>query len=583
MTCGQAVLCGALLMLGTTVVPTRARAQDTQSSIRGVVLSAQGTPLALASVGIAALGRSTTSDSMGRFRLGGVRFGSHLVEARAIGYRPAWQSVTILPGDSATLEFRLKAAVVTLPEVVVSTSREEQLASSTPLSVGVIREEEIRETRGHHPSELVNRSPGVYVSNFGGEGHATAIRQPITTKALYAYLEDGVPIRSTGFFNHNALYEINIPQAGRLEIIKGPGTAVYGSDAVGGVINSFTREPTAQSEAELFVEGGSSRYVRGLGSASTPSGELGCGWMPTSPGRMGGATILPTIARAAPCGGTIISATALASRPCGSLSYRSTGRRRQRSHRHGLPDRALPELHPDRVSPGVGDSALVGVPGTDGAIVLPGDAVCAVQQHGLLPSWQLSFDPQTWESRNYSIGLLTHYRRTLPQLRTNFSTGVDLEYSPGSRLETEIQPQRAGQVFTAYTTGEVQYDYDVSFWQASPYAQADVSLPGRVQLSAGARYDQPGYEYDNRLSVLETGSHRRPASTGVGFNRLSPKLGATWEIAPSASVFASYREAFRAPSESQLFRQGSAENTVDLKPVRAANGKPVSGRHSPGW
>ena len=64
----------------------------------------------------------------------------------------------------------------------------------------------------------MNRISGVYVSNFGGEGHATAIRQPITTKALYAYLEDGVPIRSTGFFNHNALYEINIPQAGRLEV-----------------------------------------------------------------------------------------------------------------------------------------------------------------------------------------------------------------------------------------------------------------------------------------------------------------------------------------------------------------------------
>jgi outer membrane cobalamin receptor len=64
-----------------------------------------------------------------------------------------------------------------------------------------------------------------------------------------------VPIRSTGFFNHNALYEINIPQAGRLEIIKGPGSAVYGSDAVGGVINAFTHDPSAHPEAEVFVEG----------------------------------------------------------------------------------------------------------------------------------------------------------------------------------------------------------------------------------------------------------------------------------------------------------------------------------------
>ena len=64
-------------------------------------------------------------------------------------------------------------------------------------------------------------------------------------------------------------------------------------------------------------------------------------------------------------------------------------------------------------------------------------------------------------------------------------------------------------------------------------------------------------------------SNRRPGSTDVSFDRVSPKLGATWELAPNANLFASYREAFRAPAESQLFRQGAAESTVDLKPVRA--------------
>lgn len=124
-------------------------------------------------------------------------------------------------------------------------------------------------------------------------------------------------------------------------------------------------------------------------------------------------------------------------------------------------------------------------------------------------------------------------------------------------------------MFTGYTLAETQYDYDVAFYQASPYAQADVALPGRVHLSAGVRYDHIGYDYENRLGELTTGSHRRPGSAGVSFDRVSPKLGASWEMAPNASLFASYREAFRAPSESQLFRQGSAESTVDLKPVRA--------------
>ena len=67
----------------------------------------------------------------------------------------------------------------------------------------------------------------------------------------YLYLEDGVPIRSTGFFNHNALYEINVPQAGSIEVNRGPGTALYGSDAIGGIVNVLTRTPPAKAEFNL--------------------------------------------------------------------------------------------------------------------------------------------------------------------------------------------------------------------------------------------------------------------------------------------------------------------------------------------
>ncbi len=558
---------GALLVLGAGA----ARAQE-GSTVGGVILSVKGTPIGDASVGISSLARYTTSDSAGRFSLAGVRLGSYLVEVRAIGYQPERQSITVVPGDSAVLEFRLKPAAVTLPEMVVSTSREEELASSTPLSVGVIQEQEIRETRGHHPSDLVNRSPGVYVSNFGGEGHATAIRQPISTKPLYAYLEDGVPIRSTGFFNHNALYEINIPQAGRLEVIKGPGTAVYGSDAVGGVINSFTREPSAGPEAEVFVEGGASTYLRALGSGSTTFGRNGIrtdinvtradGWREGSPYDRQSGTLRWDLHLTEGTRIKTVAALSHIDQPGDGGGDLTAGDFQTAPFRAYFPS-AFRRVKAARLSSEVqirGEQSSFG-----------GTLYARYNELDLLPSWQLSFDPQIWESQNSSVGLLTRWRRTLTSIRTNLSTGVDLEYSPGSRLETRIEPQRTGQVFTGYTVGEAQYDYDVAFWQASPYAQADVTLPGGIHLSAGVRYDHIGYDYENRLTVVDTGSHRRPGSTGVTFDRLSPKLGATWEVAPNASFFASYRAAFRAPSESQLFRQGAALNTVDLKPVRAAS------------
>jgi iron complex outermembrane receptor protein len=568
---GRALRRGFLLAACACAVGSGVEAQDLRGTVEGVLLSQESDrPVADAMVGIFGGGQHVSSDSAGRFRLTEVRFGSQQVEVRAIGYQPSAHAVTVMPGEVTRIELRLKPAVVNLPEVVVSTSREEQLASSTAASVGVIQGEEIREARGHHPSETVNRISGVYVSNFGGEGHATAIRQPITTKALYAYLEDGVPIRSTGFFNHNALYEINIPQAGRLEVLKGPGTAVYGSDAVGGVVNVFSRDPSPTPEAEVFVEGGSSTYLRGLGTTSSTFGRSGFradlnvtsadGWRDQTPYERQSGSLrwdyalsersrLKTLATFSHIdqpgdGGGDITAEDFES--ASTRTYSPIAFRRVTAARLST------ELQ------------VRGETSSFGATLYS-----RYNELDLLPSWQLSFDAQIWESRHRSLGLLTRYRRVLTPLRTNLSAGVDLEYTPGSRLETEIEPQRAGLVFTDYTTGTAQYDYDVTFWQTSPYAQADISLPGRVQLSLGARYDHIGYEYQSNLSVVDTGSHRRPESTDVSFDRVSPKLGATWELAPNANLFASYREAFRAPAESQLFRQGAAQSTVDLKPVRA--------------
>ena len=84
-------------------------------------------------------------------------------------------------------------------------------------------------------------------------------------------LINGVPTRSTGFFETNALYDVNIPQAARVEVTKGPGTALYGSDAIGGVINVMTRLPTEETTGSISIEGSSREYYRALASVSGTS------------------------------------------------------------------------------------------------------------------------------------------------------------------------------------------------------------------------------------------------------------------------------------------------------------------------
>ena len=75
-----------------------------------------------------------------------------------------------------------------------------------------------------------------------------------------------MPTRPTGLFNHNALYEINIPQSDRIEITKGPGSALYGSDSIGGIINSITKASPKTKELEIHPEFGSYGWKRLLAS-----------------------------------------------------------------------------------------------------------------------------------------------------------------------------------------------------------------------------------------------------------------------------------------------------------------------------
>ena len=143
---------------------------------------------------------------------------------------------------------------IALQEVSVTATREAQPLVETPASVGIITGETIQQVKPTHPWQIMNQVPGVAVGVTNGEGHTTAIRQPFTTSPVYLFLEDGIPSRSTGFFNHNGLYEINIPQAGGIEVVRGPGSALYGSDAVAGVINVLTPAPPPALEIRGSLE-----------------------------------------------------------------------------------------------------------------------------------------------------------------------------------------------------------------------------------------------------------------------------------------------------------------------------------------
>jgi outer membrane receptor protein involved in Fe transport len=209
-------------------------------------------------------------------------------------------------------------------------------------------------------------------------------------------------------------------------------------------------------------------------------------------------------------------------------------------------------------------------------------------QMDLNGSFNLSSDPRIEKTTVTSLGVLAKWRQDFGGvLKPRLIVGLDLERSPSARAEDSLNTVFTGtganRVYTDYTVGGRIYDYETTYKSASTYAHGEISPSEALRVTAGLRFDQMGFDMNNRITTATTTAGARiyaqtPQAT-VDYSNWSPKLGATLALSPSSSLYASYNHGFRAPSENQLFRAGSgvtaaeaatkAQLALALKPIKA--------------
>ena len=162
-----------------------------------------------------------------------------------------------------------------LDEVVVTSSRMQTKKTETPVAISKLTEKQISEAKATAVYELINKTSGVLMTNLGNEQHSMAIRQPMTTNAYFLYLEDGLPIRPLGIFNHNALLEINQFNLQNIEVVKGPVSSLYGPEAVGGAVNLISRKPSNKNELKIGYQGDQFHFNRFQAMGSGTIGKFG--------------------------------------------------------------------------------------------------------------------------------------------------------------------------------------------------------------------------------------------------------------------------------------------------------------------
>lgn len=474
-----------------------------------------------------------------------------------------------------------------LETVVVTATREARRNLELPEAVEVFDQEAIDAVSPSHPSDILNRAAGVHVNNLGGEGHMTSIRQPISTRGVYLYLEDGIPIRPTGFFNHNSLYEVNVPQSGVIEVSKGPGSALYGSDAIGGLINSITRTPPEQTEVKLNLEVGSDQWQRGLFSFGTSVGahsavvnlnttrndsfreegeyerdSLTARWDFQSQGQLQVKTLL--------------SYTEVDQSGVSSLEESDYKNNTDRNRFHG--DTAFRDVKALRLSSEftwqLNDQEL-----------LTFTPYYRDNTTSMAPSWMVTYDPNVRESEFQSYGLLSKYRFNSSD-RVQWIFGLDLDYTPSEYREEAVNYSLDGDVYTGFTSLKNNqtifdnYNFDAEQTSISPYAHLEIDLSERLLVSFGVRYDHFTIDYQDNLSdsvpervfVPQLGrpvTHNRADDQKVTFSEWSPKFGLVYQFNDEHVAYFNARHAFSIPSVGTLFRSGSTQNTEELEPISA--------------
>ncbi|MEM6337341.1 MAG: TonB-dependent receptor, partial [Bacteroidota bacterium] len=242
-----------------------------QSTISGTVTDAiSGTPLVGVTVLVnpGFLGTSTNTEGFYQIETPDA---AESITFSFVGYR----SLTVDVNGQSTVDASLDPASIDLQPVIVSGSRYEVQRSEAPVAVAAISARQIAETRGDALYEVVNQVAGVHMVDLGNEQHAMSIRQPISYKALFSYLEDGIPVRPAGLFNHNALIEVNMAGVERIEVVRGPSSSLFGSNAVGGAVNFITAQPSRTPSASVAGRLDDYGHRRADFSASTTAGKLG--------------------------------------------------------------------------------------------------------------------------------------------------------------------------------------------------------------------------------------------------------------------------------------------------------------------
>ena len=437
--------------------------------------------------------------------------------------------------------------------IIVTAQRRAQIIVDVPASIDLLTIAQIKSAAAVHPAELLNASAGVNIHRGSGQEHLTSIRSPVLTGGAgagsFLYLEDGVPLRAAGFGNVNGLFESPAELSGNIEVFKGPGSVLYGSNAVHGLINLRSRAPKNEAGADLQLMG-SSRGLASVTGSVTGSGMRASLSLAHDDGFRSDSGFDQqklTLRKDANLAGWesiwLTSAQNLNQETAGFIqgadAYKDDALARTNLNPEAYRDArsARTQLRLSRVLEGGHKLVLTPYARTSRIEFLrhfiPGQAM---EDNG-----------------HSSAGLLSSL------YGPDWIAGFDADFTRGYLKNLQDNPTRF-----RYPEGE-HYDFETQALVLAAYGQKHWDLPQDIRAQFGLRAELTRYDYDNTIDSGVFGRIKRIDDRGDEFLTLTPTASLTYQPRENRAYYARFARGARAAQITDLYALQIDQVPADAK------------------
>ncbi|MEA2064631.1 MAG: TonB-dependent receptor, partial [Gemmatimonadota bacterium] len=516
-------------LLAVAALSGSAFAQLTGTITGSAVNAETGKALKNAQIVVSMTDFGAVTDRQGQFTISHVPPGRYRMIARMTNYKRAARDIEVIAGEITRVDYKLLERIFDLDKVVVTATLSEQEIKWVPAATEVITETEINEMGAKSVADALAEAQSLTLQEIPGQGTSASLRGLSTKHTLV--LLDGRRV-STGFRNQIDLGEIPNSMIERIEIVRGPSSALYGSDAVGGVINIITRQPAEGITGRLGVRYGQSRYGEAKaphlsGSLAGKSGRLGYS-LTTSVDRKGlydrdksTAQTTGDEKNIASSSGKISLEVASDQKLTGGLEYSKTEREGVRTW-------------------GWGD----------------GTRLADSQRRSVF----LEYMGELRETTNLMFrGYQSHFEMDIDIIPLAGGPGGSPLIASGDKYHLDQDLYQLEGRWSELLAGRHQVTMGGDYRSEKRKDNNTLKESGR-DVNNGAFFIQDQFQISEPLLLILGGRYDRHSDFGSEF---SPKVSATWSANDNLRVKCSYGEGFRAPTICELYIEQSTKKRIE--------------------